>query len=62
MIIVAFDADRATNEAVMCAQNSTIDALKKEGFMVGIAEWNMNLGKGIDDLLASGYRPEFALA
>ena len=62
IIIVAFDADREVNKRVMAAQEATIKALKKEGFMVGIAEWDMKLGKGLDDLLANGHKPQYVLA
>ena len=34
IFIVAFDADRETNERVMQAQKATIQALKEEGFTV----------------------------
>ena len=61
IFIVAFDADRETNERVMQAQKATIQALKEEGFTVGVAEWNIEHGKGIDDLLCNGYRPQYVL-
>ena len=61
ILIVAFDADREKNNAVMRAQNATIESLKKEGFTVGVAEWDMALGKGIDDLLANGHKPSYVL-
>ena len=61
ILIVAFDADREENKRVMAAQNATIEALKKEGFTVGVAEWDMSLGKGIDDLLANGNKPKYVL-
>lgn len=61
IVIVAFDADRETNKRVMQAQDATIKALKAEGFIVGIAEWDIRLGKGIDDLLSNGHRPRYVL-
>lgn len=59
IIVVAFDADKNTNKDVMAKQMLTVDALKKEGFVLGVANWDINLGKGIDDLLAAGYKPSF---
>lgn len=61
VFILAFDADKAANEAVMKAQNRAVELLKKEGLYVGTAEWDINLGKGIDDLLSAGYRPSFSV-
>ena len=59
--IIAFDADKATNEAVMKAEQKAIEALKAEGLFVGIAEWDAIHGKGIDDLLINGHRPSFTI-
>lgn len=55
--ILADDADRYQNENVMRCQNGLADLLKKEGFKVMIADWNIEDGKGLDDLLASGHLP-----
>lgn len=61
MFIVAYDADKAVNEKVLQQQNNIVEALKKEGFFMATAEWDMCLGKGIDDLLAAGHKPGFQL-
>ena len=47
---------------VMATQEATIEVLKKEGFMVGIAEWDTKLGKDANDLLANGHKPEYVFA
>ena len=62
VIIVAFDADKATNAKVLGCQQKVINLVKEEGFMVATAEWDINIGKGIDDILAAGVKPEFQLA
>lgn len=62
MLVIAYDADKEENARVMAAQQSVVEALKKEGFMIGIAEWDMAQGKGIDDLLARGGKPHYILA
>ena len=59
VVIIAYDADKATNSAVFKAEQRVVEGLQKEGFMVGLAEWDPMLGKGIDDILVNGYRPKF---
>lgn len=61
MFVVAYDADKAVNKAVMKQQDNLIDKLKEEGFMVATAEWDACNGKGLDDLLASGIKPDYEL-
>ena len=59
MFVVAFDADKATNAAVLKNERQTIQAIKDEGFAVGVANWDILYGKGLDDLLRSGHQPEY---
>ena len=59
VIVVAFDADKATNATVLDRECKTVEALKKEGFILGVASWDIEKGKGIDDLLAAGYKPNY---
>lgn len=61
IILIAYDADKATNEAVFKAEQRVVEALQKEGFMVALAEWDGSIGKGIDDILVKGYRPSFVM-
>lgn len=61
VIIVAYDADKATNSKVLKCQDRVIQIVKNEGFMVATAEWDINNGKGIDDILAAGIKPGFQL-
>lgn len=60
IFLIAFDADKCINEKVMAAEQQTIDALRNEGFIIGLAEWDMKYGKGLDDLLFKGYKPKYA--
>lgn len=62
MFIIAFDADKSVNAKVLASQQRTIDLLKAEGFLIGLAEWDAALGKGIDDLLVGGHKPSYVLA
>lgn len=62
MFVIAYDADKAVNEAVLKNEKHVINAIKEEGFAVGVANWDMMLGKGIDDLLFGGHQPDYAFA
>lgn len=59
--IVAFDADKETNEAVMNAQNGLAAALLEAGFAkVYITKWDESQGgKGLDDTFLEGADPKF---
>ena len=50
-----------TGEDVRALETAKLQKLKEEGFTVGVAEWNIEHGKGIDDLLCNGYRPQYVL-
>lgn len=52
MFIIAYDADKETNQAVQRAESSLANAILDKGFNVGIADWQGQ--KGIDDYIASG--------
>lgn len=56
-VVVVYDADSAVNMAVQKHLNGIIAFLSSQGFKVAVAEWDMALGKGIDDLLVAGFRP-----
>lgn len=56
-IVVAYDADKENNRMVLAAQNGFVELLKQKGFRVLIADWDINVGKGIDDLLKNGGVP-----
>lgn len=56
-VVVAYDADKEENRMVMAAQNGFVELLKERGFRVLIADWDINIGKGIDDLLRNGGVP-----
>lgn len=62
IFVVAYDADKAYNEAVLKNEQQTVKALKDSGFFVGTAEWDKVFGKGLDDLLAAGFQPIFCIA
>lgn len=57
--VIAYDADRYHNSAVMMFMNNLADLLQKEDFKVFIADWNEADGKGLDDLLSSRKLPFF---
>lgn len=59
MFVVAYDADKATNQMVLDFEKRLVDALKEKNLTVAIADWDQEKGKGLDDLLAAGFIPSF---
>ena len=57
VVHLAFDADAKHNERVARALRESYRTLKERGFEVVLETWPRELGKGIDDLLASGHEP-----
>jgi len=56
-VLLAFDADWRSNPRVAHALGHAAFALAKAGYEVQIEDWEPALGKGIDDLLATGHTP-----
>lgn len=56
-VLLAFDADWRSNPHVAYALGHAAFALVKAGYEVQIEDWDPALGKGVDDLLASGHIP-----
>jgi hypothetical protein len=52
-VIIAFDADAATKDLVRYARAELAQHLRRQGAIVGFYEWDLTLGKGIDDHLAA---------
>ena len=57
-VIIAFDADLKENEQVRIQRNRLADELLAWGADVWIAEWDLENGKGLDDLLLNGGHPK----
>ncbi len=55
---LAFDADAKENEHVSRALQAVFGALEERGHGVKLEAWHPELGKGIDDLLVAGHRPQ----
>ncbi len=56
-VLLAFDADARANQNVAGALSRAARAYAKAGYEVKLETWNMEDGKGIDDLLAIGKKP-----
>lgn len=56
-IIICYDADKNSNKYVKTAEEELIKLLLNNEFNVYVAEWNIEDGKGIDDLLLAGKKP-----
>jgi hypothetical protein len=54
-VLLAFDADWRSNAHVAQALGHAAQALVQAGYTVEVEDWNPELGKGIDDLLAGGH-------
>lgn len=61
LFVVAYDADKNSNQMVLDFEKRICDAIKEKGYMVAIADWEQSLGKGLDDLLAGGHAPTFRI-
>lgn len=53
-VLVAFDADKATNDNVLKMEQDLIKGLTEQDVPVMKLEWDIEAGKGIDDNLAAG--------
>lgn len=53
----ALDMDMITNSDVQWSLLECAQALYQEGISVNYASWDINLGKGLDDLLLNDYIP-----
>jgi len=56
-VVVAFDADLQTNPQVRACALGLVGELELRGLDVSVADWPLDSGKGLDDLLRSGGRP-----
>ena len=61
VVLVAFDADKATNETVLKMEQNLLNGLKERNIPCGTVEWDGSIGKGIDDNLAAGGTLRFLL-
>lgn len=61
IIVVCYDADKVKNKNVLGSEKGTIELLKKSNFRIGIADWNPNVAKGIDDLINKGLNPSISM-
>lgn len=55
--VVAYDADKYTNENVLRCEKKLAKLLTEASFHTYIANWNPGFGKGLDDMLVLGVRP-----
>jgi len=58
---LAFDADARRNRNVARALSDAFRALDEQGFEVVLETWPEEQGKGIDDLLVAGHKPDLKL-
>jgi hypothetical protein len=59
--VLVFDADKATNEAVLFHEHRTIKYFKERNITIAIGEWSIQWGKGLDDVLLEDVYPEVYL-
>jgi len=58
-LVLAYDADKEKNPAVLKAEAGAIRTITESGVKMMLAEWNMALGKGMDDLIMQKGAPTF---
>lgn len=58
-VIVVYDADKATNDAVLGSEIGTIERCRSMGILTYVGEWDARYGKGADDVLIQGKTFEF---
>ena len=56
--IVAYDADKNINEHVLRHEQKLVALLKNDSFHTYVSSWNPGFGKGLDDILVLGVRPQ----
>lgn len=59
LIVIAYDADKSLNAKVLDCEKNTVKILKELGFSLAVANWNIAQGKGLDDLLINGIKPQY---
>lgn len=62
VIVIAYDADKAVNQTVLRCEKKLVSLVNQFDFQIALAEWNMGFGKGLDDILSVGVRPNYSIA
>lgn len=57
VFVIAYDADKSINAKVLQCEGALVERLKEKGVQIALADWNMGFGKGLDDILGVGIRP-----
>jgi hypothetical protein len=62
MVVIIFDADKVHNDKVLTSEMNLVEGLKKLNIPTAIGDWDENIGKGCDDMLAAGGQIIFRIA
>lgn len=57
VFVIAYDADKSINAKVLQCEGALVERLKEKGVQIALADWNIGFGKGLDDILGIGIRP-----
>ena len=57
VFVIAYDADKSINAKVLQCEDALVERLKEKGLQIALADWNIGFGKGLDDILGIGIRP-----
>lgn len=61
VFIVAYDSDKSVNAKVLECETALVERLKEKKVQIGLAYWNIGFGKGLDDILGTGIRPNYSV-
>lgn len=61
LAIICYDADKETNKSVLRKEQEAVQQFIEKGLYVAIGDWCSAYGKGLDDIVLAGLRPNINL-
>lgn len=60
-VVLVYDADKTVNQKVLREEQRAVNEFKERNIRIAIGEWNPQWGKGLDDVLLTGVKPQIYL-